>query len=357
MNVAPHCGHPKGDTIHLIWQCPTLKHIRFKKAPRLEQLIVEACPAYFLLGIPGAFPALPFDWFAQPLPQIQSNVEFSFGLGMKFQSKKVFDYAYFVKAFGEDLVGLNYLQASARLLQQPSLDFCPRMAPIRGCPPPGANTWSDGSRARPSSGHFSTMSFGLWTPGVQQQPPESLLASIALPIDCPAGLDGSMYAGLLVGQLGSSTRAEAAPARSTPARAETAAEAPADPEDWSDELAALELQLQRLGWQRDQESIYLQRAFGHPSRSRLTSYGDLVAYLAAVRQLRAPADPASVAVPLRRADLLVQSDQLLAQLGWDAARGREALEKHFECSSRQQLNDGDLLRFNMILEGELITGM
>jgi hypothetical protein len=130
-----------------------------------------------------------------------------------------------------------------------------------------------------------------------------------------------------------------------------------DPDDWSEELAELDVQLQRLGWDRNHESTYLQRAFGHPSRSRLTSYGDLVAYLAAVRQLRAPADPASVAVPLRRADLLVQSDQLLAQLGWDAARGREALEKHFERSSRQQLNDGDLLRFNMILEGELITGM
>ena len=156
--------------------------------------------------------------------------------------------------------------------------------------------------------------------------------------------------------LGSSTRAEAAPARSTPARAETAAEAPADPEDWSDELAALELQLQRLGWQRDQESIYLQRAFGHPSRSRLTSYGDLVAYLAAVRQLQAPADPAAVAAPLRRVDLLAMSDQLLNQLGWDGARGRAALEHHFERSSRQQLNDDDLLRFNMILEGELITG-
>ena len=28
----PHCGHPKGDTIHLIWQCPALKLIRLKKS-------------------------------------------------------------------------------------------------------------------------------------------------------------------------------------------------------------------------------------------------------------------------------------------------------------------------------------
>jgi len=74
-----------------------------------------------------------------------------------------------------------------------------------------------------------------------------------------------------------STTAEPAAAGSGPAAAGAAAEQAPDPEDWSDELAALEVQLQRLGWQREQESIYLQRAYGHPSRSRLTSYGDLVA--------------------------------------------------------------------------------
>jgi hypothetical protein len=146
-----------------------------------------------------------------------------------------------------------------------------------------------------------------------------------------------------------------APAQAPPTSPGASNEPPVDPEDWSDELAALDIQLQRLGWQRDQEAIYLQRAFGHPSRSRLTSYGDLVAYLAAVRQLQAPADPASVAVPLRRRDLLAQSDDLLAQLGWDATRGREVLETFYQCSSRQQLSDEDLLRFNMVLEGELIS--
>ena len=51
------------------------------------------------------------------------------------------------------------------------------------------------------------MSFGLWIPGAQNYSAESQLASIALPID---GQVGHMCAGLLVGQLGSSTRAEIA---------------------------------------------------------------------------------------------------------------------------------------------------
>ena len=127
-----------------------------------------------------------------------------------------------------------------------------------------------------------------------------------------------------------------------------------EPEDWSSELAGLDLQLQRLGWTRDEEGIYLERAFSHPSRNRLTSYVDLVAYLRALEALIPGANPGNAPIPLRRKDLLSQCDQLLGQLQWDASRGRSFLEKHFNLSSRQQLNDTQLLQFNMLLEGELM---
>ncbi|WP_461564574.1 hypothetical protein [Synechococcus sp.] len=52
-----------------------------------------------------------------------------------------------------------------------------------------------------------------------------------------------------------------------------------EPEDWSDELTAVELELQRLGWDRHQEGIYLERAFALASRNRLVNYADLVIYL------------------------------------------------------------------------------
>jgi len=128
----------------------------------------------------------------------------------------------------------------------------------------------------------------------------------------------------------------------------------ADPDDWSEELAELDVQLQRLGWDRSQESIYLQRAFGHPSRNRLTAYADLAAYLRAVRVLSPGSSPESAAIPLRRSELLSQCEQLLASLGWDAGRGRQFLEQHFQLASRQQLGDEQLLQFNMLLEEQLI---
>jgi hypothetical protein len=130
-------------------------------------------------------------------------------------------------------------------------------------------------------------------------------------------------------------------------------EPPADPEDWSDELAAVELELGRLGWNRDQEATYLQRAFGHPSRSRLVRYADLQAHLGSLRRLAAGSDPATAPTPLRRSDLLLQCDQLLDRLGWGAAEGRAYLERSFGLASRQQLSDEQLLRFNMLLEEQL----
>jgi hypothetical protein len=144
-------------------------------------------------------------------------------------------------------------------------------------------------------------------------------------------------------------------ARPVPAPASAVEEPAADPEDWSAELARIDLALKRIGWQRDQEGLYLERAFGHPSRSRLTTYNDLLAYLRQVEQLEPGIDPLMAPVPLRRADLLSQSDELLGQLGWAGPQGRQFLEQNLGRGSRQQLSDAELLQFNMLLEEALLA--
>lgn len=145
------------------------------------------------------------------------------------------------------------------------------------------------------------------------------------------------------------------PARRTDKPGEPAAVG--EPEDWSDELTRLEMSLRRIGWSRDQEGEYLRRAFGHPSRSRITEYGELKAYLRMLESLEPGADPALAAVPLRRRDLLAQSDQLLLSLGWDEARARGFSGEQLGVRSRSQLSDTQLLQFNMLLEAELIAAM
>ena len=173
--------------------------------------------------------------------------------------------------------------------------------------------------------------------------------------EAPASGQGPRLPSAPVLRAATNSPPRAGPATTTPAAPPpAAADPPAEPEDWSSELARLDLELRRLGWTREQEGEYLQRAFSHPSRSRITSYTDLKAYLDVLEGLPPGAEPASSPVPLRRRDLLAQSDQLLVALGWKGEQARQFLEQQLGASSRQQLNDSKLLHFNMLLEGELL---
>ena len=131
-------------------------------------------------------------------------------------------------------------------------------------------------------------------------------------------------------------------------------ESPTDPEDWSEELTAIDLELQRIGWDRDSEKIYLERAFGHASRHRLTRFSDLVAYLKRLRELTAESDPQLAAIPLRRSDLVMQGDEILQRLQWNQQQARDFLNRHLQANSRQQLTDEQLLNFNIMLEEQLL---
>ena len=173
--------------------------------------------------------------------------------------------------------------------------------------------------------------------------------------EAPASGQGPRLPSAPVLRAATNSPPRAGPATTTPAAPPpAAADPPAEPEDWSSELARLDLELRRLGWTREQEGEYLQRAFSHPSRSRITSYTDLKAYLDVLEGLPPGAEPANSPVPLRRRDLLAQSDQLLVALGWKGEQARQFLEQQLGASSRQQLNDSKLLHFNMLLEGELL---
>jgi hypothetical protein len=132
-------------------------------------------------------------------------------------------------------------------------------------------------------------------------------------------------------------------------------EPPPDPEDWSADLIQLDRLLSALGWGREQERIFVQRLFGHPSRSRLTRYADLMVLRRALEALPLGTHPDTAPLPLLRADLLSQCDDLLARLGWTTETARHCLEGHFAVNSRQRLSDDQLLAFNLLLEGELLA--
>ena len=132
-------------------------------------------------------------------------------------------------------------------------------------------------------------------------------------------------------------------------------EAPTDPDDWSEELTAIDLQLKRIGWSREHEHMYLERAYGHGSRHKLTKYSDLVSYLNKLKSLEVEAEAGAVQTPLRRSDLITQGDEMLTTLKWDQERAKSCLESKLGAISRQQLSDEQLLEFNMFLEEQLIA--
>ena len=155
-----------------------------------------------------------------------------------------------------------------------------------------------------------------------------------------------------------STAASATPA--TPqvaiqAAGDVPSETPTDPDDWSDELTAIDMEIRRIGWTREQEQEYLTRAFGLGSRHKLTRYADLVAYLRQLKLIQANDDASTAPAPIRRGDLLQQGDSMLKQLGWSSEQARAFLQQQLGSTSRQQLSDEQLLQFNMLLEEQTIS--
>ena len=146
----------------------------------------------------------------------------------------------------------------------------------------------------------------------------------------------------------------AAPQVAIPAQ-DAPSETPTDPDDWSDELTAIDMEIRRIGWTREQEQEYLTRAFGLGSRHKLTRYADLVAYLRQLKLIQANDDASTAPAPIRRGDLLQQGDSMLKQLGWSSEQARAFLQQQLGSTSRQQLSDEQLLQFNMLLEEQTIS--
>ena len=158
------------------------------------------------------------------------------------------------------------------------------------------------------------------------------------------------------------TRAESAPGAATspttqrrPVAEDVPSETPTDPDDWSEELTAIDMEIRRIGWSREQEQAYLTRAFGLGSRHKLTRYADLLAYLRQLKLIQANEDVSTAPAPIRRGELLNQGDLMLKQLCWTSDQARAFLQQHLGATSRQQLKDEQLLKFNMLLEEQTMN--
>ena len=116
-----------------------------------------------------------------------------------------------------------------------------------------------------------------------------------------------------------------------------------EPSDWSNELIAIDSEIHRLNWTREDEIKFLEKNLGYNSRNKITNYSDIVMYLSLLKKTNN--ENSSNIVKDNLYKLIEESDTLLRDLSWDNIKGREFLQKEFNVSTRKELNENQLLLF------------
>ncbi len=116
-----------------------------------------------------------------------------------------------------------------------------------------------------------------------------------------------------------------------------------EPSDWSNELSAIDSEIMRLKWTRDDEIKFLEENLGYNNRSKITNYKDIVNYLELLKKINNLNSSKVNTISIN--SLIVESDNILRELSWNNTKGREYLLKEFNVSTRKELNQEQLISF------------
>ena len=116
-----------------------------------------------------------------------------------------------------------------------------------------------------------------------------------------------------------------------------------EPSDWSMELTAIDSEIKRLNWSRDDEINFLEKTFGYNNRNKITNYSEIVNYLSLLKKTDNQ-NPSKV-FNENINTLIKESDIILRDLSWDHLQGREYLQKEFNVSTRKELSEKQLISF------------
>ncbi len=116
-----------------------------------------------------------------------------------------------------------------------------------------------------------------------------------------------------------------------------------EPSDWSKELTAIDLEILRLKWSRDDEINFLQNKLGYNNRNKITNYSEILNYLSLLKKINNSNSSNVIGVNIN--DLIEESETILKELSWDHIKGREYLQREFNVSTRKELNEKQLISF------------
>ena len=121
-----------------------------------------------------------------------------------------------------------------------------------------------------------------------------------------------------------------------------------EPDDWSNELIAIDSEINRLKWSRKDENSFLEKNLGFNSRNKITKYSDIIDYLNKLKTINNedPSKPNKSNIN----NLLAESDRILKHLSWDNNKGREFLQKEFNVLARKDLTEKQLTSFVSMLK-------
>ena len=116
-----------------------------------------------------------------------------------------------------------------------------------------------------------------------------------------------------------------------------------EPSDWSNELTAIDSEIKRLNWSRDDERKFLESNLGYNNRNKITKYDELLNYLNILKKT----DSLELNKLNRKNidSMIEESDIILRDLSWNNKQGREYLEKEFNVSTRKELSENQLKLF------------
>ena len=116
-----------------------------------------------------------------------------------------------------------------------------------------------------------------------------------------------------------------------------------EPCDWSNELTAIDVEIERLEWSRDEEIKFLEKNLGFNNRNKITTYKDIVNYLNILKKTNNSKSSFQNSITIET--MIKESDVILKELSWDNNQGREYLQNEFNVSTRKDLDINQLISF------------